>query len=72
MGRGAVLAAALFALAHLDPLALDPSRLLTFFPALWFAWLRARTGALAPAIAGHAAANLTGIACFSAFGMQVP
>jgi len=70
MGRGAVAAAALFALAHLDPLSgLDPSRLLTFFPALWFAWLRARTGSILPALLAHAAANLVGQGCLQAFGV---
>jgi membrane protease YdiL (CAAX protease family) len=70
MGRGAVAAAALFALAHLDPFqGPSPGRLLTFFPALWFAWLRARTGSILPALLGHAAANLTGEACLQAFGV---
>lgn len=68
MGRGALAAAALFALAHLDPVTgIEIGRLWTFFPALWFAWLRARTGSILPAIAGHAAANLVGQACFQAF-----
>lgn len=68
MGRGAVAAAALFALAHLDPFqGANAARLLTFFPALWFAWLRARTGSILPALVGHAAANLTGEACLQAF-----
>lgn len=70
MGRGALAAAALFALAHLDPFAgPDSRRLLTFFPALWFAWLRARTGSILPAMAGHAAANLVGQGCYEAFGV---
>tara|TARA_R110002072_G_scaffold179172_3_gene335220 strand:+ start:1306 stop:2010 length:705 start_codon:yes stop_codon:yes gene_type:complete len=70
LGRGAVAAAALFALAHLDPTSgLQPSRLLTFFPALWFAWLRARTGSILPALVGHAAANLVGQGCLQAFGV---
>lgn len=70
MGRGALAGAALFALAHLDPLSgLDPSRLLTFFPALWFAWLRARTGSILPALLAHAVANLVGQGCLQAFGV---
>ena len=69
LGRGALAAAALFALAHLypDP---NPARLLTFFPALWFAWLRAKTGSIVPAMIGHAGANLTGAACAQAFGVS--
>ena len=70
LGRGALAAAALFALAHLDPVSgLHPGRLLTFFPALWFAWLRARTGSILPALLGHAAANLVGQGCLQAFGV---
>ena len=56
MGRGAVLAAALFALGHLlDP---APWRLLVFLPALVFAWLRARTGTIAGAAICHFAFNV--------------
>jgi membrane protease YdiL (CAAX protease family) len=70
LGRGAIAAAALFALAHLDPVqGIDATRLLTFFPALWFAWLRARTGSIVPAILGHTAANVVGQACLQAFGV---
>jgi membrane protease YdiL (CAAX protease family) len=59
-GRGAVLAAALFALAHVafDP-GHSPARLDVFFPALWFAWLRARTGSIVPCVVFHALANAT-------------
>lgn len=68
LGRGAIAAAALFALAHLDPFqGIELSRLLTFFPALWFAWLRARTGSIVPAILGHTAANVVGQGCLQAF-----
>lgn len=57
-GRGAILAAALFAVAHVvfDP-SHHPARLAVFFPALWFAWLRARTGSILPCVVFHALAN---------------
>jgi len=57
MGRGALLAAVLFALGHL--LIPAPFRLLTFFPALLFAWLRARTGTVAGAALFHFLCNAT-------------
>jgi len=51
MGRAAIFAAALFALGHLlEP---APWRLAVFFPALVFAWLRARTGTIAGAAICH-------------------
>jgi uncharacterized protein len=51
LGLGAVLAAALFALGHL--LVPAPFRLAVFFPALLFAWLRARTGTVVGAAICH-------------------
>jgi len=51
MGKAAVLAAVLFALGHL--LQPAPWRLFVFFPALIFAWLRARTGTIAGAAICH-------------------
>ena len=55
-GRAAVLAAALFALGHLlEP---APWRLFTFFPALWFAFVRRRTGTIVGASLCHFSANL--------------
>jgi CAAX protease family protein len=51
LGRAAVLAAALFALGHL--LQPAPWRLAVFFPALVFAWLRARTGTVIAAGVCH-------------------
>jgi membrane protease YdiL (CAAX protease family) len=51
LGYAAVLAALLFALGHLlEP---APWRLAVFFPALVFAWLRARTGTIAGAALCH-------------------
>jgi membrane protease YdiL (CAAX protease family) len=51
LGCAAVLAALLFALGHLlEP---APWRLAVFFPALVFAWLRARTGTIAGAALCH-------------------
>jgi membrane protease YdiL (CAAX protease family) len=65
-GRGVVIAAALFALAHVlfQP---ELRRLAVFFPALWFGWLRSRTGSLAPGIVAHALANAVEVACFGAW-----
>ena len=57
MGKAAVLAAALFALGHLlEP---APWRLFVFFPALIFAWLRARTGTIVGAAICHFVFNVT-------------
>ena len=51
LGRAAIVAALLFALGHLlDP---APWRLAVFFPALVFAWLRARTGTIVGAAICH-------------------
>jgi membrane protease YdiL (CAAX protease family) len=56
LGRAAVLAAALFAVGHLlEP---APWRLAVFFPALVFAWLRARTGTIVGAALCHFAFNV--------------
>jgi len=56
VGRVAVLAAALFALGHLlEP---APWRLAVFFPALIFAWLRARTGTVVGAAFCHFVFNV--------------
>ncbi len=57
LGRGAFVAAVLFALGHL--LIPAPFRLLTFFPALLFAWLRARSGTIAGAALFHFVCNAT-------------
>jgi len=51
IGKAAVLAALLFALGHL--LQPAPWRLFVFFPALVFAWLRARTGTITGAAICH-------------------
>ncbi len=56
MGGAAVLAAALFAVGHL--LVPAPWRLAVFFPALLFAWLRARTGTVVSAAICHFFFNL--------------
>jgi len=51
LGRAALVAALLFALGHLlEP---APWRLAVFFPALVFAWLRARTGTIVGAAICH-------------------
>jgi membrane protease YdiL (CAAX protease family) len=54
--RSAVAAAALFAIGHLlEP---APWRLAVFFPALWFAWLRWRTGTIIGASIAHFLSNV--------------
>ena len=56
-GPGLILAAAAFALLH--PILLPGfHRLLVFFPALLFGWLRARSGNIGGAVLMHAASNL--------------
>lgn len=56
LGLGALIAAALFALGHL--LVPAPFRLAVFFPALLFAWLRARTGTVVGAAICHFLCNV--------------
>lgn len=54
--KAALLAALLFALGHLlEP---APWRLATFFPALWFAFVRRRTGTIVGASICHLCANV--------------
>ncbi len=57
LGPGWLVATALFAAGHLA-LELNPARLLTFFPGLWFGWLRARTGDIYGATLAHGASNI--------------
>jgi membrane protease YdiL (CAAX protease family) len=64
VGGGAVLAAALFAVGHL--LVPAPWRLAVFFPALMFAWLRARTGTVVAAAICHFLFNVSLLALESA------
>ena len=54
--RAALFAALLFALGHL--LTPAPWRLATFFPALWFAFVRARTGTVVGASVCHLLSNV--------------
>ena len=56
LGGAAVLVAALFAVGHL--LQPAPWRLFVFFPALLFAWLRARTGTMIGAAICHWICNV--------------
>jgi uncharacterized protein len=57
LGRAALLTAVLFALGHLlEP---APWRLFVFFPALVFAWLRARTHTIVGAAICHFVFNVT-------------
>lgn len=55
-GKGAVYAAIVFAVGHL--LIPAPWRLAVFFPALLFAWLRARTGSIVGAALCHWICNV--------------
>ncbi len=57
LGWGWLLAAAAFACLH--PILIPgPHRLLVFFPALLFGWLRARGGNIGPAVIVHASSNV--------------
>jgi membrane protease YdiL (CAAX protease family) len=56
VGRGMLVAAALFALCHV-PFG-GPGRLVVFFPGLLYGWLRARTDTIAVPVLYHAASNL--------------
>lgn len=72
LGRGALLGAVAFGASHvlLDLVttgATSPLRAATFFPALWFAWLRARTGSVVPAVLAHGVANAVFVACRDLF-----
>jgi membrane protease YdiL (CAAX protease family) len=57
--RAWLLQAALFALIHVtvEPF---PARLVVFFPALLFGWVRQKRGGIGAALALHAASNLLG------------
>ncbi|MCO5171016.1 MAG: CPBP family glutamic-type intramembrane protease [Planctomycetes bacterium] len=72
LGRGALLGALAFGASHvlLDLVttgATSPLRAATVFPALWFAWLRARTGSVVPAALAHGVANAVLVACRDLF-----
>lgn len=72
LGRGALLSALLFGLAH-ALLELSPARLVTALPGLWFAWLRARTGSVLPGTCAHAAANAALVLALGTWpGLEVP
>lgn len=58
MGRGTLLASALFAFGHLL-VTFEPATLATFFPAFAFAWIYARTRSVVGGALFHAACNLT-------------
>ena len=70
LGPAALAAAALFGLCHLvrPGLGLTPAGLLTAFPGVWFAWLRARTGSIWPGVVCHALANVLEAALRGAVG----
>jgi CAAX protease family protein len=56
LGAGFLWTQLLFAAGHL--VVLQPWRLATLVPALWFGWLRERTGGLTAPVVAHAASNL--------------
>ncbi len=56
LGAGFLWTQALFAAGHL--VRLQPWRLGTFLPGLWFGWLRARTGGVVAGVVAHALSNL--------------
>ncbi|MEI7703409.1 MAG: CPBP family intramembrane glutamic endopeptidase [Deltaproteobacteria bacterium] len=56
VGPGFLATQVLFAAGHL--ITLQPWRLATFFPALLFGWLRARTGGVAAPVVAHTLSNL--------------
>jgi uncharacterized protein len=56
LGAGFLATQLLFAAGHL--VVFQPWRLATFLPALWFGWLRERTGGLAAPVVAHALSNL--------------
>ncbi len=56
LGAGFLWTQLLFAIGHL--VMFQPWRLATFLPALWFGWLRERTGGLAAPVVAHALSNL--------------
>ena len=57
LGVGCLVASAIFAVGHVLTVP-HPARLAVFFPALLFAWLRARTGGIGAALLFHALCNL--------------
>ena len=56
LGAGFVWTQVLFAAGHL--VVLQPWRLATFLPGLWFGWLRERHGSVVAPVVAHALANL--------------
>lgn len=56
LGAGFVWTQVLFAAGHL--VRLQPWRLGTFLPGLWFGWLRERTGSVVAPVVAHALSNL--------------
>jgi membrane protease YdiL (CAAX protease family) len=57
LGPAWLVSCAFFAVGHLAD-GFNPIRLLTFFPGLWYGWMRARAGNIYPGVFAHAASNL--------------
>jgi len=68
VGPGALAAAALFALGHVVTVH-SVTRLAVFFPALVFAWLRARTKGIGAPVAFHMLCNIYSMALGRGFGV---
>jgi membrane protease YdiL (CAAX protease family) len=68
VGPGVVAAAAIFAVGHLATVHL-PTRLAVFVPALFFGWLRARTGGIGASVFFHASCNLYSMVLGRGYGL---
>lgn len=69
IGLSLLATSAVFAVGHLLTIP-HPARLLVFFPALVFGWLRARTGGIGAAILFHAYCNLLSSTLAHGFGLS--
>ncbi|HEX3771373.1 MAG TPA: MrtC family glutamic-type intramembrane protease [Polyangiaceae bacterium] len=68
VGPGVVAASAIFAVGHLATVQL-PTRLAVFVPALFFGWLRARTGGIGASVFFHATCNLYSMVLGRGYGL---
>ncbi len=66
VGRALLASSVLFALGHVL-VDFDPLRLVVFFPALVFGWMRARTGSLLAGALFHALCNLLSDVLYASF-----
>jgi membrane protease YdiL (CAAX protease family) len=68
VGPGWLLAAFIFAIGHVLTIP-HPARLAVFVPALFFGWLRARTGGIGASVLFHALCNLLSAALLRGYGL---